>query len=143
MSALVQYEPFVDNTTKLFLEQTKNIFVDNPEGCDFTQWLQFYAFDVIGEITYSKRHGFIEKNEDVDGIVGYLTWLFLYVAPVCFPARVPILINFINKLLLFLDWTNPLLGYAPAQEPNLPQTLSMGLHRCHLPRCPLRQQSHG
>lgn len=84
MSALVQYEPFVDNTTKLFLEQTKNIYVNNPEGCDFTQWLQFYAFDVIGEITYSKRHGFVENNKDVDGIVAYLSWLFLYVAPVSF-----------------------------------------------------------
>lgn len=83
MSALVQYEPFVDNTTKLFLEQTKSIYVNNPEGCDFTQWLQFYAFDVIGEITYSKRHGFVEKNKDIDGIVAYLSWLFLYVAPVC------------------------------------------------------------
>lgn len=82
MSALVQYEPFVDNTTKLFLKQTENLFVNNPEGCDFTQWLQFYAFDVIGEITYSKRHGFIEHNKDVDGIVAYLSKLFLYVAPV-------------------------------------------------------------
>jgi hypothetical protein len=140
MSALVQYEPFVDNTTKLFLEQTKNIFVDKPEGCDFTQWLQFYAFDVIGEITYSKRHGFIEKNEDVDGIVGYLTWLFLYVAPVCFPAHVPF--NLTNKLF-FSRLDNPLPGFTPSQESNLPQALSMGLHRCHLPRCSLRQQSHG
>lgn len=82
MSALVQYEPFVDNTTKLFLEQTERLFVNNPEGCDFTRWLQFYAFDVIGEITYSKRHGFVEKNEDIDGIVAYLTRLFNYVAPV-------------------------------------------------------------
>lgn len=82
MSALVQYEPFVDNTTKLFLKQTEKLFVDNPAGCDFTRWLQFYAFDVIGEITYSKRHGFVEKNEDIDGIVAYLTWLFNYVAPV-------------------------------------------------------------
>lgn len=82
MSALVQYEPFVDNTTKLFLEQTRRLYVNNPEGCDFTQWLQFYAFDVIGEITYSKRHGFVEKNKDIDGIVAYLSWLFLYVAPV-------------------------------------------------------------
>jgi hypothetical protein len=106
MSALVQYEPFVDNTTKLFLEQTKNIFVDNPEGCDFTQWLQFYAFDVIGEITYSKRHGFVENNKDVDGIVGYLTWLFLYVAPVClYSSSTPA-----HKALTSpdaLDWTNP------------------------------------
>ncbi|KAM5343296.1 hypothetical protein ACJ41O_014262 [Fusarium nematophilum] len=80
MSALVQYEPFVDNTTRLFLEQTEKLFVG--KSCDFTQWLQFYAFDVIGEITYSKRHGFIEKNEDVEGIVAYLSKLFLYVAPV-------------------------------------------------------------
>ncbi|KUI73259.1 Benzoate 4-monooxygenase [Cytospora mali] len=82
MSALVQYEPFVDNTTKLFLKQTERLFANNPQGCDFTRWLQFYAFDVIGEITYSKRHGFVEKNEDIDGIVAYLTSLFNYVAPV-------------------------------------------------------------
>lgn len=82
MSALVQYEPFVDNTTKLFLDQTEKLFVSKPGGCDFTTWLQYYAFDVIGEITYSKRHGFLEKNEDVEGIVGYLSKLFLYVAPV-------------------------------------------------------------
>ncbi|KAJ4393124.1 hypothetical protein N0V93_002331 [Gnomoniopsis smithogilvyi] len=93
MSALVQYEPFVDNTTKLFLEKTKQLFVDNPQGCDFTRWLQFYAFDVIGEITYSKRHGFVEKNEDIDGIVAYLTKLFNYVAPI---GQIPIL----DKLLL-------------------------------------------
>ncbi|KAI0169008.1 cytochrome P450 [Hypoxylon sp. FL1284] len=82
MSALVQYEPFVDNTTKLFLEKTEEFFAGNPDGCNFTQWLQFYAFDVIGEITYSKRHGFLEKNEDIDGIVSYLGKLFLYVAPI-------------------------------------------------------------
>ena len=86
MSALVQYEPFVDNTTKLFLRQTEKLYVSGgAKACDFTRWLQFYAFDVIGEITYSKRHGFVEKNEDIDGIVAYLTKLFLYVAPVIIP----------------------------------------------------------
>ncbi|KAJ2971293.1 hypothetical protein NUW58_g9457 [Xylaria curta] len=82
MSALVQYEPFVDNTLKLFFEQTERLYVNNAEGCDLPRWLQFYAFDVIGEVTYSKRHGFLERNEDVDGIVSYLGNLFLYVAPV-------------------------------------------------------------
>jgi hypothetical protein len=37
---------------------------------------------VIGYITYSKRHGFIEGNKDVDGMIGYLGHLFSYVAPV-------------------------------------------------------------
>ncbi|OHE94281.1 cytochrome P450 [Colletotrichum orchidophilum] len=117
MSALVQYEPFVDNTTKLFLSQTEKLFAGNPEGCDFTTWLQFYAFDVIGEITYSKRHGFIEKNEDIDGIVAYLSKLFLYVAPV---GQIP----FLDLLLLknpiylklsqwgFVDSTFPVARFA-------------------------------
>lgn len=75
----------MNNTLKLFFEQTERLYVNNAEGCDFVRWLQFYAFDVIGEVTYSKRHGFIEKNEDVDGIVRYLGNLFLYVAPVSLP----------------------------------------------------------
>lgn len=120
MSALVQYEPFVDNTTKIFLKQTEKLFVDNPEGCDFTRWLQFYAFDVIGEITYSKRHGFIEKNEDIDGIVGYLTWLFNYVAPI---GQIPGLDKFILKNPVYLklsqwgftDATFPVAKFARAR----------------------------
>ncbi|KAK7750744.1 hypothetical protein SLS62_007295 [Diatrype stigma] len=120
MSALVQYEPFVDNTTKLFLKQTEKLFVNNPDGCNFTQWLQFYAFDVIGEITYSKRHGFIEKNEDIDGIVNYLGNLFLYVAPI---GQIPWLdLLFLkNPLYLklsqwgFLDATMPVAKFARAR----------------------------
>ncbi|KAM0331407.1 hypothetical protein ACHAQA_003080 [Verticillium albo-atrum] len=100
MSALVQYEPFVDNTTKLFLDQTEKLFAGNPEGCDFTRWLQFYAFDVIGEITYSKRHGFVEKNEDIDGIVDYLAKLFLYVAPI---GQIPLLDRLLLKNPLYLQ----------------------------------------
>ncbi|OWP01607.1 cytochrome P [Marssonina coronariae] len=82
MSTLIQYEPFVDSTTELFLDQTDALFAAPGAACDFARWLQFYAFDVIGEMTYSKRHGFLEANEDVDGIVSYLAQLFNYVAPV-------------------------------------------------------------
>ncbi|KAH6977384.1 cytochrome P450 [Ilyonectria sp. MPI-CAGE-AT-0026] len=120
MSALVQYEPFVDNTTKLFLNQTEKLFVGKPGGCDFTTWLQYYAFDVIGEITYSKRHGFLEKNEDVEGIVGYLSKLFLYVAPV---GQIPFLdlIFLKNPIYLklsqwgFIDSTFPVARFARAR----------------------------
>ncbi|KAI1472869.1 cytochrome P450 [Daldinia caldariorum] len=120
MSALVQYEPFVDNTTKLFLKQTERLFAGNPEGCDFTRWLQFYAFDVIGEITYSKRHGFVEKNEDIDGIVDYLGSLFLYVAPI---GQIPWLdrVFLKNPIYLklsqwgFIDATFPVARFARAR----------------------------
>lgn len=82
MSALVQYEPMIDSTTELFLDQTVKIYASTGKVCDFSRWLQFYAFDVIGSITYSKRHGFVERDEDVDGITAWLEGLFSYAGPV-------------------------------------------------------------
>ncbi len=82
MSSLVQYEHLVESTTEVFLDQTDKVYAAKGVVCDFAQWLQFYAFDVIGEITYSKRHGFVERVEDIDGIVAYLGWMFSYVGPV-------------------------------------------------------------
>ncbi|KAI0142734.1 cytochrome P450 [Xylariaceae sp. FL1272] len=117
MSALVQYEPFVDNTLKLFFEQTERLYAGRPEGCDFVRWLQFYAFDVIGEVTYGKRHGFVENNEDIDGIVSYLGNMFLYAAPI---GQMPWLDRLFLKNPLYLklsewgivDATNPIVRFA-------------------------------
>jgi hypothetical protein len=82
MTALDQYEPSVDNTIAKFLDQTERLFSSQNKICDFVEWLQFYALDVIGEITYRRRHGFVEPAEDVDGMVKYLGRSFSYVAPV-------------------------------------------------------------
>lgn len=100
MSSLVQYEPLVTRTTEIFLTRTADLFASSSgPSCDFAKWLQFYAFDVIGEMTYSKRHGFIEENQDVDGIISYLGKLFDYVAPV---GQIPILDLFFLKNPLYL-----------------------------------------
>jgi len=60
----------VDSTTTVFLEHTSSRFAGKGAACDFARWLQYYAFDVIGDISFSKRMGFIERFEDVDGIIG-------------------------------------------------------------------------
>jgi hypothetical protein len=102
MSQLVQYEPGVTECVEVFLDHTEKLYAKTGKVCDFAEWLQFFAFDVsgpvetveqdlltaaqvIGYITYSKRHGFIEGNKDVDGMIGYLGHLFSYVAPVSVP----------------------------------------------------------
>ncbi|KAL1958667.1 hypothetical protein VTO42DRAFT_4010 [Malbranchea cinnamomea] len=102
MSALVQYEPMIDKTTELFLDQTSKIYASTGKVCDFSKWLQFYAFDVIGSITYSKRHGFIERNEDVDGITAWIQGLFSYAGPV---GQMPWLDKLLRKnpILALLD----------------------------------------
>ena len=84
MSAMVQYEPFVDETMEVFLQKTDQFFASQGLACDFTEWLQFFAFDAIGQMTYNKRHGFIDGNKDVDNMVSLLGKIFSYVAPVSY-----------------------------------------------------------
>ncbi|RSL42791.1 hypothetical protein CEP54_015358 [Fusarium duplospermum] len=90
MSTLVAFEPFVDPTSTEFLKQLKSRFADRPgdEGiCDFGAWLQYYAFDVIGELTFSKRLGFVETSRDVDNIIRDLEGFLNYVGQIPFLDR--------------------------------------------------------
>ncbi|KIW16499.1 hypothetical protein PV08_06554 [Exophiala spinifera] len=51
----------------------------SPGRClDLAQYLQFFAFDVIGELTFSRRLGFIESGTDVDGIIDAIGSNFSY-----------------------------------------------------------------
>ncbi|KAM0273135.1 hypothetical protein ACHAQH_008484 [Verticillium albo-atrum] len=96
MSTLVNFEPLVDSTSEEFLRQLKHRFTRNEQAngeLDFGQWLQFYAFDVIGELTYSKRLGFVDRGVDVDDIIHNLEGLLNYVSVV---GQLPIL----DQLLL-------------------------------------------
>ncbi|KIV87915.1 hypothetical protein PV11_03431 [Exophiala sideris] len=97
MSTLVQFEPLVDSTTLEFLNQLEKRFANKagPDGvCDFSKWLQYYAFDVIGELTFSKRLGFVDKGGDVENIIGDLQWLLNYAAVV---GQLPILDSLLLK----------------------------------------------
>ena len=78
LSKLVEFEVLVDSTVKVFLETLSNRFAGNGEVCDLGRWLQFFAFDVIGEMTFSKRLGFLERGEDVNGIIAAIGSNFRY-----------------------------------------------------------------
>lgn len=140
MSTLIQYEPFVDSTTELFLEQTEKLFAKTAESCDFSRWLQFYAFDVIGEMTYGKRHGFLEQNEDIEGIIDYISKLFNYVAPV----RINLLSSrSLTNNTFSPGWSNTNTRHLLPQEPAISSTIQMGHHRRHIPCRTLRSEPHG
>ena len=68
LSTLREFEPLLDSTTAVFLSRLDELFAENGEVCDLGTWLQWYSFDVIGELTLSKRLGFLERAEDVEGI---------------------------------------------------------------------------
>ncbi|KAF1928792.1 cytochrome P450 [Didymella exigua CBS 183.55] len=91
MTSLVQFEPLVDSTTAEFLKQLKQRYADKDDESgtvDLGAWLQYYAFDVICELTYSKRMGFLDRGQDVENIISSLEWLLSYAAVI---GQVPIL----------------------------------------------------
>lgn len=71
MSALVTYEPYVDACAGLFSQRLGEL-ADGGVAANMGHWLQCYAFDVIGMITYSKRLGFLDRGEDVEGVIAAL-----------------------------------------------------------------------
>lgn len=56
MSSLVTYEPYVDNCSKMMVKRLSELAAKGTM-VDLAWWLQCYAFDLIGEITYGKRFG--------------------------------------------------------------------------------------
>lgn len=63
LSTIVQFEPLVDDTISKFLKELDRRYVDNvsPNGeCDFGKWLHYFAFDVIGQLCFKTRIGFLE-----------------------------------------------------------------------------------
>ena len=78
MSYLLSFEPFVNESMSVFCEQLDTRFVNTDDGtgrpvrCNFSRWLQMFAFDVMGDLTFSHRFGFMEKGEDIDGVMAEL-----------------------------------------------------------------------
>ncbi|KAJ5519539.1 hypothetical protein N7453_001961 [Penicillium expansum] len=67
LSNVVMFEPLVDDVLHVISEQLDRRFATDGEIFDLTEWLQFFAFDVMGTMTFSKRYGFLEQGKDVGG----------------------------------------------------------------------------
>jgi len=73
MSSMVEFEPYIDTTIEFFLKRLEEVQKkDSRNSCDLGAWLQWYAFDVMGEVTFSKRLGFLDEAKDVDGIIAII-----------------------------------------------------------------------
>lgn len=90
MSNLVEFEPYVDSTIRVLLKQLEEAKPGPDEAVDLGKWLQWFALDVMGEITFSRRLGFLDRAEDVDGIIQKVLGLFKYASWVCTQSISPI-----------------------------------------------------
>ncbi|KAK5121408.1 hypothetical protein LTR85_005240 [Meristemomyces frigidus] len=78
MDSLRDLEPFVDDAVKVFLD---NMAERQGRVIDMGNWVQLFAFDVIGEITFSKRFGFMDAAQDdgsfeqINGALKSAAWI--------------------------------------------------------------------
>jgi hypothetical protein len=60
---------------------------EGPDGVvNFMQWLGYFSADVISEMTFDERTGFLEVGEDVENIIGAVRRVFapwLYAGSLC------------------------------------------------------------
>lgn len=68
MTSLLSYEKFVDHVNAVLCDKLR-MMAKSGETFDVMQWMQFYAFDVIGEITVGQPYGMLENGRDTDGIL--------------------------------------------------------------------------
>ncbi|EMC93694.1 hypothetical protein BAUCODRAFT_76509 [Baudoinia panamericana UAMH 10762] len=77
LESLLKMEPAIDECSKLLLDKMHE-YADRKEAFDLGTWLQYYTFDVIGEVTFEKKLGFLELGGDVDGMIAAIEGLLLY-----------------------------------------------------------------
>ena len=77
LSSLLQYEQYVDETQHIF-QQRLTEMTTSSKIVDIHHWLQCYAFDVIGNITYGRRFGFLDEGKDVQNCMASLQSVMVY-----------------------------------------------------------------
>ncbi|KAI9754728.1 MAG: hypothetical protein M4579_004575 [Chaenotheca gracillima] len=77
LSNLLSLEPFVDSCLALLLSRIGDI-ASGSGSVDLGEWLLWFSFDVIGEISFAKRLGFLDQGQDVDGIISSIHGIMRY-----------------------------------------------------------------
>lgn len=87
LNNILTLEPLADKTTVTCCRRLEEEFVDKKDKtCDLVQWMEFYAWDVVGEVTFDEPLGFLEKGSDIDGMLQTADEALNYFAAVSAPS---------------------------------------------------------
>lgn len=83
LSNVVNFEGLVEEVLLCLSEQLNRRFVGTGDEFDLGEWLQYFAFDVMGTMSFSQRYGFLEQGHDVKGMLEAIFGFMKTAAPVC------------------------------------------------------------
>lgn len=119
MTSIRSFEPYADQCADIFIEEMRKRV---GQAVNLSDWCQYYAFDVIGAITFQYRFGFMEQGRDVDNMMGSI-WMALTYAGIIgqMPELHPwlvgnqLLVEFVSRLGLMPD--NPMAKIMKVRDP--------------------------
>lgn len=92
MTSIKSFEPYVNQCTDIFLSKMRQ---HAGEAVNLSEWLQYYAFDVVGSITFQHRFGFMAQEKDVDNMMGTIWGMLTYAGII---GQVPALHQYLSPL---------------------------------------------
>lgn len=138
MAAMQQLSPFIDDTIELLMTKMERMATTPAPGTaagrprvDLGNWLHWFAFDVLGEVAFSRSFGFLEQERDVDGAIHTIDESQRYNGIV---GQVPFLDQFLRR--------NPLWKLVPALDSGNSLITRMALEELGR-RKPFHKESEG
>ena len=72
---LITLETLMTSTLQYLFVRLDELFADKSVELDPFKWIQFFMFDVLGEVTFSRRLGCLDKGGDVEDVI-HCNWLY-------------------------------------------------------------------
>lgn len=69
MAAMQQLSPFINDTIELLAKKIGEHIDGNKGVFDLGDYLHYFAFDVLGEVAFSRSFGFLAEGRDVDNAI--------------------------------------------------------------------------
>jgi hypothetical protein len=69
----LQIESIMNDNLRTLCEQLESRYMagaNKGKTCDVADWISFFAWDFLGDMTWSKRIGFMEKGADIGDMLG-------------------------------------------------------------------------
>lgn len=98
--------PWINKTVNVFCDKL-DLFSQTSQKMDLGKYLQYAAFDSLGEVAFSTNFGFLDNGVDVNGAIELIDSVQLYDGIV---GQVPFLDYLLRRSPLwdYLPWTTPL-----------------------------------